>query len=212
MTDALAIIRALIQQELRGLQLGDIAEVTSVFPHADEGDAHNYECNVKLRGSELELRKVPMATPYIGWVSTPNIGDLVLLTYLGGDANRAIIIGRLYSDEARPPIYDENEYRIEVPHKGKTSITINKDGDLILETGKTKVTLHIDDSIEIVGEKDLKLEVKGNVALKCTDCTIDASGKIDLGTGGSGVITETSHKCYFTGNALVGSKNVKSKD
>lgn len=212
MTDPIAIIRALVKEELRNLQLGDIAVVTSVFPHTDEGDAHNYECNVKLRGSELELRKVPIATPHIGWVNTPTVGDLVLLTYVGGDANRAIVVGRLYSDEARPPVHNENEYRLEVPHKGKTSITINKDGDLILETGKTQVTLHIDDSIEIVSEKDLKLEVKGNVNLKCTDCKIDASGKVELGLGGSGVITETSHKCYFTGNALVGSKNVKSKD
>jgi len=60
----------------------------------------------------------------------------------------------------------------------------------------------------------MKVEVNGNVALKCSDCKIDASGKIELGEGeleGKGVITEDSHKCYFTGAALVGSKNVKAK-
>jgi hypothetical protein len=212
MTDALAIIRALIQEELRQLPLGDIAEITSVFPHADDGDAHNYECNVKLRGSELELRKVPIATPHIGLVSTPAVGDLVLLTYVGGDVNRAIITGRLYSDNARPPLHKESEFCLEVPPKGKTVFSISKEGDVVLSTGKTMITLHLDDSIEIVSEKDVKLDVKGNVEVKCTDCKIDASGKIDLGSGGSGVITETSHKCYFTGNALVGSKNVKAKD
>jgi hypothetical protein len=40
---------------------------------------------------------------------------------------------------------------------------------------------------------------------------VDASGKIDLGTGGSGVITEQSHRCYITGEALKGSKDVKAK-
>ena len=212
MTDALAIIRALIKEELRGLTLGDIAEITSVFPHAEDGDAHNYECNVKLRDSELELRKVPIATPHIGLVSTPAVGDLVVLTYIGGDMNRAVITGRLYSDEARPPLHKDNEYRLEVPPKGKTSIHITNEGSLIFTTGKTTMTFLVDDSISIVSEKDLKLEVKGNVELKCTDCKIDASGNVELGSGGSGVITETSHKCYFTGNALVGSKTVKSKD
>ncbi len=55
------------------------------------------------------------------------------------------------------------------------------------------------------------MEIKGNVNLKCADCKIDASGKIELGSGGTGVITEASHKCYFTGAPLVSSKNVTAK-
>ena len=47
--------------------------------------------------------------------------------------------------------------------------------------------------------------------LTCVDCEIDASGKVDLGTGGAGVITEATHHCYFTGAPLVGSKDVKAK-
>jgi phage baseplate assembly protein gpV len=213
MNDPVAIIRAIIKEELRGLRLGDIAVVTSVFPHTDESDANNYECNVKLRESNLELRKVPIATPHIGCVSTPQVDDLVLLSYVGGDPNRAVVVGRLYSDKARPPVHDEKEWRVEAPFKGKTSLAIGKDGALELTAGKTRIVLHEDDKIEIFANAELTIEVKeGNVNLKCTDCKIDASGNIDLGDSGSGVITENSHKCYFTGNALVGSKTVKAKD
>lgn len=211
MNDPVSIIRAIIREELRSLRLGDIAVVTSVFPHAGDGDAHNYECNVKLREGELELRKVPIATPHIGMVSPPAVGDLVLLSYVGGDPNRAVVVGRLYSDENRTPLHEENEWRVEAPLQGKSSLAIDKNGALVLTAGKTVVTLRQDDSLEIIAEKDLNIEVKGNVNLKCTDCKVDASGDVELGSGGSGIITEKTHKCYFTGNALVGSKTVKAK-
>jgi phage baseplate assembly protein gpV len=211
MNDPIAIIRAVVRDELRALRLGDIAVVTSVFPHAGEGDTYNHYCNVKLRESDLELRKVPIATPHVGMVSAPAVGDLVLLSYVGGDANRAVIVGRLYSDQARPPLHDENEWRIEAPLHGQTSLAIDKQGALVLTTGKTVLTMHRDDRVEIAGETDLQITVKGNVKLKCVDCEIDAKGKVDLGLGGGGVITDISHKCYFTGAPLVGSTTVKAK-
>jgi phage baseplate assembly protein gpV len=211
MNDPIAIIRAVVREELRALRLGDIAVVTSVFPHAADADTCNHYCNVKLREGDLELRKVPIATPHVGMVSAPAVGDLVLLSYVGGDANRAVIVGRLYSDQARPPLHEENEWRIEAPLHGKTSLAIDKEGALVLTTGKTVLKLRQDDSVEISGETDLKISVRGHVQLQCSDCTLDASGKIDLGLGGGGVITDMSHKCYFTGAPLVGSQSVKAK-
>ena len=210
MSDPVSIIRAIVRDELKSLRLGDIGVVTSIFPHAD-GDNNNYECNVKLRDGELELRKVPMTSPHIGMVSTPRVGDLVMISYIGGDPNAAVITGRFYSDKANPPVHEKDEWRIEAPYKGKTSIAIDKDESVVLTSGKTVITLKKDDLIQITGETDLKIEVKGNTEIKCTDCKINASGAINLGEGGKGVITEESHKCYFTGKALKGSSNVKAK-
>lgn len=209
--DIVNIIRAIIRDELKSVRLGDIAVVTSIFPHAGDSDGANYECNVKLREGELELRKVPMLTPHIGLVSTPRVGDLVHVSYVGGDANRPIITGRLYSDEANPPLHEENEWKIEAPFQGDTSIVIDKDESIVFTTGKTSITIKKDDVIEVLGETNMNIEVKGNVELKCSDCTIDASGNIDLGSGGGGVITDKTHKCYFTGAPLVGSQSVKAK-
>lgn len=210
MGDILGIIRAVVRDELKSLRLGDLAIVTSVFPH-EEGDEHNYECSVKLREYDLELRKVPMVTPHIGMVSVPREGDLVLVSYVGGDANRPIITGRLYSDAASPPEHAEGEWRVASPFDGETNLAIDKDESIVLTAGKTVMTLLKDGSVELAGEEDLKIEVKGNVALTCEDCTIDASGDINLGEGGDPVITEGSHRCYFSGAALVGSSSVKAK-
>jgi hypothetical protein len=210
MTDLVTIIRAIVRDELKALRLGDIGVVTSSFPHED-GDEHNHECNVRLREGELELRKVPIATPHLGMVSAPKAGDLVLVSYVGGDPNRPIVVGRLYSADNNPPVHAADEWRVESPLKGEASIAIDKDASVIITAGDTIVTVKKSDSVEIKSPKDLKIEVDGNVDVKCKDAKIDASGNIDLGTGGGGVITTKSHKCYFTGAALIGSETVKAK-
>lgn len=206
----MSILRAVVRDELRSLRLGDLAVVTAIAPHSGDGDPNNHQCDVKLREGDLELKKVPIATPHVGMVSPPAVGDLVLLTYVGGDPNRAVVVGRLYTDEARPPVHEETEWVVESP-PGGTSIAIRKDGSAVVKAGKTVLTLEKDGAVSLQGEADLKVEVKGNVQLKCGDCKVDASGNVELGSGGSGVITEQSHKCYFTGAPLVGSKTVKAK-
>jgi hypothetical protein len=210
MSDLIHILRAVIRDELKTLRLGDIGVVTAAMPHAD-GDTHNYECNVKLRELDLELRNVPIATPHIGMASAPRENDLVFVSYVGGDPNRPVVVGRLYSDKASPPIHAEKEWRVESPLAGETSLAIDKDGSVVIKAGDNLITIKKSDTIEITAAADLKIEVKGNVDLKCTDCKIDASGNVDLGTGGGGVITDKTHKCYFTGAPLVGSATVKAK-
>lgn len=227
MKDPIAIIRAVVRDELKTLRLGDIGVVTSVFPHKEGSDAHNHACNVKLRESDLELRQVPIATPHVGMVSAPEVGDLVLLSYVGGDANRAVVVGRLYSEKARPPVHEEGEWRVVSPLKGETAIAIDKEQSFVITAGKTVLTFKKDGAIEVQGETDLQIKVKGKVNLEgeadlaikvtgkvdleCKDCNVKASGNINLGEGGAGVITEASHKCYFTGKPLVPSKTVKAK-
>lgn len=210
MSDLIHILRAVIRDELKALRLGDIGVVTAAMPH-EGGDTHNYECNVKLRELDLELRNVPIATPHIGMASAPRENDLVFVSYVGGDPNRPVVVGRLYSDQANPPVHAEGEWRVESPLAGETSLTLDKDGSVVIKAGDNLITIKKSDVIEIKAAADLKLEVTGNVDLKCTDCKIDASGNIDLGTGGGGVITTQSHKCYFTGAPLVGSQTVKAK-
>lgn len=218
MSALIEILRALVRDELRALRLGDVGQVTEVFPHAD-GDDHNYECSVQLRGSELILQKVPMCAPHLGMGSAPAVGELVLVTYVGGDPNRPIVVGRLYSDAVNPPIHEEGEWWVKAPWDGETSFSLRKDGAVIVETGKTRVSVRKDGNVEIEGEADLSVKLKGNATIEadgnlevtCADATIKASGNIMLGDSGGGVITTESHKCYITGAPLVGSKTVTAK-
>jgi phage baseplate assembly protein gpV len=209
--DPVSIIRSIVRDELRSLRLADIGVVTSAFPHTDASDANNFECNVQLREGSLELRKVPICTPHIGMASAPQAGELVLLSYVDGDPNRAVVVGRLYSEKANPPLHEAKEWRLAAPFDGKTSIAIDKDESVVITAGDTVVTVKKDGNLEVKGKSDLTIEVEGNVSVKCKDCKIDASGNIDLGDSGSGVITEQSHKCYFTGKSLIPSQTVKAK-
>ncbi len=210
MNDLIDVLRAVVRAELEILKLADLGVVTSVYPHA-EGDTHNHECNVQLRESDLELRQVPIATPHVGMVSAPRVGDLVLVHYVGGDPNRAVVTGRLYSNEANPPEHLEDEFVLQAPFEGDTSIKIDADHSVIVTTGANVVTIFKDGNIDVSGEGDLTVSVAGNVELSCTDCTIDASGEVNLGTGGDPIITEGSHRCYYTGAPLVGAPKVKAK-
>ena len=162
---------------------------------------------------------MPIATPHVGMVSPPRVGDVVLVTYVDGDVNRPVITGRLYSDEAPPPVHADDELWISMPTEHKTQIALKKDGSVWIAAGKTTVSVARDGAIEVAGETELKIAVKGDakiqadgaVEVTCADAKIKASGNIDLGDGGDGVITAGSHKCYFTGKALIGSASVKAK-
>lgn len=211
MHDPITLLRALIREELTSLALGDIAVVTSVFPHGEASDANNHECTVRLRSTELELRRVPIATPHVGMVSCPAIGDLVLISYVGGDPELPVVIGRLYSEARRPPLHGEREWRLQVPSPDGTCLAIDAEGSFQVKAGKTELTLKKDGAVQLKAEQDLTLEVKGHVTLSCQDCNVKASGSVLLGEGGSGVITEASHKCYFSGAPLRGSQSVKAK-
>jgi phage baseplate assembly protein gpV len=235
MSDMVEIIRKIIQHELSKIRIGELGVVTSIFPHSGESDKDNYECNVKLKNSGLELRKVPIATNHIGTAAVPNVEDLVLVSFVAGDVNQPIVVGRLYNDKDRPPVNNEKEYILESPYKGSTSFKIDTNESIILSAGGTMVTLKKDGDLlvnskakaTITVEGDTALECKGNVTVKsdgkiditansdasiqCVNCKIKASGNIDLGEGGGGVVTNMSHKCFLTGAPPIASVTVKAK-
>jgi hypothetical protein len=114
MRNIVEVVQKIVRHELRKIRMGELGVVTSVFPHTAEDDDNNYECHVKLKdssasGSELELRKVPIATGIIGAAAVPNVGDLVLVSFVRGNVNQPVIIGRLYNDEDRPPLHQSDE-------------------------------------------------------------------------------------------------------
>jgi uncharacterized protein involved in type VI secretion and phage assembly len=109
MTTLLEAIQGIAEHKLNQMLTCEIGQVTSVFPHADDGDFDNYECNVGIAGLDGELRRVPVATPHIGTASIPNVGDLVLVAFVRGDVNQPVVVGRLYNDEDRPPANKPDE-------------------------------------------------------------------------------------------------------
>ena len=163
--DLIAMIQAVVRDELRAFRTAELGVVTKVYAHESDGDLNNYACDVRLRDAELELKRVPVTTNRLGQVAIPNPDDLVLVQYLNGDVQSALITGRLYSGETRPPVAKPHEwvyispdaaesgihrFALELPNANKLHV---KDDEFVLEMGKTKVTITHDGDVEIISPR-----------------------------------------------------------
>jgi phage baseplate assembly protein gpV len=116
MSTIVGMIRDLVRHELQSsVRFAEPGVVEAVYPHAADDDSDNYGCDVRLKNSQLLLKRVPIATGHIGTVAIPNVGDLVILQYWYGDVNQPIVIGRLYTDDDRPPLNKPNEVIFRLP-------------------------------------------------------------------------------------------------
>ncbi len=202
-----ALIQAIVREELNRWHVGDLGVVTSVFPHGAADDRENYECNVLLKNAGLELRKVPIATPTIGAAAVPNVQDLVLVTFVGGDMNQPVIIGRLYNDQQRPPLNKPNEMAFHLPldadddaalklavrsggdHDPKRQIEVAMgtklvarlgDGDPLVSLEGEKVTL------TVAASGDVTIESKGKLAITASSgLELKSDGSVNIEAGGA---------------------------
>ncbi|MDF2629562.1 MAG: Rhs element Vgr protein [Symbiobacteriaceae bacterium] len=207
MSDLVAMIRQIVQHELAQAPAAQIGVVDAIRSHA-EGDTENYACDVRLRGRDLVLTGVPLATPHLGTAAPPAAGDVVLLIYADG---RPVIAGRLYSDHLPAPPYAAGEMvtilppdaspqnRIEIKAKteggrswavtmpDQTSLTV-ADKSIAAEVGGLKLQIDGDGkqiAIETGGAKiiikdggDVEVQANGNLKLS-------ANANIELNAGGN---------------------------
>jgi uncharacterized protein involved in type VI secretion and phage assembly len=118
MSGIVETIQAIVRHELARVRVTDLGVVETVRPHADGGDHDNYGCDVRLKNSGLLLKRVPLATQAIGAVAAPRQGELVMVAYDKGDVNQPVVIGRLYTDDKRPPLNRVGESITRIPLDG----------------------------------------------------------------------------------------------
>lgn len=195
MSDVVALLRQIIQAELDRRLPSHIGVVEAIRPHSADSDAENYGCDVRLRGRDVVLAAVPIATGHLGTVAPPKKGDVVLVSFAGGDFDQPVITGRLYSDALRPPIYDEGQIVTHLPPDAGESDRI----ELALQGGKggsRSVTLTLPSDVTLT-VTDKKVEaVVGPITL-----TIDAdAGEAVLKTSGSTVTVKDGGDVTIEGN------------
>lgn len=185
MDSIVGVIKRIAEHEVQRIHTTEIGIVTAVFPHADASDRDNYQCSIKLKnkklpdGGDFELRRVPVATPYMGLAAIPNVGDLVLVTFAGGDINAPIIIGCLYNDEDRPPANKKQEFLLQHTIKDGPSIKLDDQGKMIVTSKNKKNTLTVEDEKVAVKTQQCNIVIEGAAV------TIDnGSCKIKLEGGG----------------------------
>ena len=188
MSDMVSTIQAIVRQELAQHRFTEMATVIDVMPHREDGDSDNYSCDVRLKNSQLELKRVPVATNHIGTVAIPNVGDLVLLAFDRGDVNQPLILGRLYNDEDRPPLNDSDEVIFRLPLAEPDNNTI-----------KAAIRNHADQS----PPRELIIEMDPKITVRITDGTVRATAGpselfIDQTSASGGQVTVVTGRTKIT--------------
>jgi uncharacterized protein involved in type VI secretion and phage assembly len=170
-------IKGIAENEFKKIRMPELGVVTSIFPHSGASDKDNYECNVRLKRADLELRKVPIATQCIGLVEIPRVGDLVLLAFVNGDINAPIIVGRLYNDEDRPPVNQAEEVvyippyaknpkvrRVYLEFPGGMTLRIT-DEEIDVTAGQTKIIVKLDGDVILESKANINIKADGDASL-----------------------------------------------
>ena len=157
------VIRDIAQMEIKKIHTTELGIVTSVFPHASDSDKDNYECNIRLKDKGVELRKVPVATQQIGFVNILHTGDLVLVSFIGGNINSPIIVGRLYNETDRPPTSEQEEIVYKPPYTKDTNL---RRLNIVLPEGTVNVEFHDDMISVIVGKSSITATDTGEIQIK----------------------------------------------
>ncbi|MEM7038892.1 MAG: phage baseplate assembly protein V [Bacteroidota bacterium] len=193
------IMHKVAARETEKIYTTELGVVVSVFPRESDSDEGNYECTVRLKnrkqpdGSDFELRKVPVATGHMGLVNIPNLNDLVLLSFVGGDINAPVIIGRLYNDEDRPPVNKAGEYILQHNLEKGGTLKIDAEGVVTVTSAeeKSKVTIN-DDEVTLTtadGQITIKMESGGiTIDSGSKDITLKSMGNITAGDAATGQV------------------------
>lgn len=192
MDSIIGIMKKVAEQEAGKIYTTELGVITAVFPGDSAASRDNYQCSVTLKnrkaadGGDFELRKVPVVTPHIGMANIPNVGDLVLLSFISGDINAPIIIGRLYNDEDKPPVNKEGELLLQHNLKNGGSLKLDKSGVLTLSSQKEKTTVTIEDGNVTIATANQQVTVKiedGGVTIDTANkpVTIKSMGEITVG-------------------------------
>lgn len=199
MTDLYDTLQKLVRHELRMRRFAEMGQVQAVYPT----DPGNYDADVVLHATDLVLRHVPVLTPRKGYASLPEVGDLVLVQFMGGDVNRPVIAGTLYNGDDRPPENAENDWvlqlpsgpdaktdglRIELRQSDPIGFSVNLKGskfELVVQDDDPVATLTVaGTTLTIDGSGGVKLEGAADVQIKAAgDLKIEASGSAEIKAG-----------------------------
>ena len=173
-------IRKIVQEELKQVRTADVGVVQERHPHAEDSDKDNYACTVMLRDSGIVLKHVPVATDRIGNACLPEVGNAVLVQFIGGNINAPVISGCLYNDEDRPPVNSDGQSILHLPLGSEEGDAVH----LELKSGDSRgIVLKLGTGLALTAQDDdpvVELTVDGGTA----SLTIARDGAVSLKTDG----------------------------
>jgi hypothetical protein len=200
-TALLATMRALIRAELARTRLPALATVTQVYARTGDSAKDNHQVDLKLIDSGTELSRVPVTVSRPGWSALPEVDDLVVVVFVGGDLNAPIVVGCVYDDQAHPPVAQPHEVVYMPPEPedsgvrrlhvelqngskvtlddetltielGGTSLVMGRDGDVTIKA-KGKIHFESEADVELVAGANLSLEAQQSATAKGMTVTVE---------------------------------------
>ena len=153
---------------------------------------------------------MPMAGKERGWMTIPEIDDEVLVAFVHGDFNHAIVLGSLYNGVDTPPYANEdgdNNLRVFQSRSGHRLTFDDEAGaervELILHNEEIRI---IWDSTEkvlaVYSGKDIVIESKETISMKCKDFILEAEKSISVKSGTTTDI-KTDTSCSVDGGSAL---------
>ncbi len=138
----------------------------------------------------------PLGGKQCGQFFFPNVDDLVVLAYLGGDPHRPMVIGAFWNTEVKPPYVIKDgkvqEFSIKTP-KGTELLFHDEDKkEKVTLTLPSGTTLIIDDEKQAVSLKDKKGENALTMDLKGGNVELKAKTKLTLSAGKTTIVLESA--------------------
>ena len=130
----------------------------------------------------------PMAGASRGWVSLPEIGDEVLVTFMHGSVEHALVVGALYNGVDVPPYQNkdgENNLRMFVSRSGHQMVFDDTDGKerMMFVTSKQKVAVSWNahaKQLSVFCDGDIEIQAKNEVSVKCGECLIQTKENLHV--------------------------------
>jgi len=203
------MIRQVAEREVSSLHLLEYGRVESVNVHGSEDDRVGYTCSVLLvgrtteGGENLKIENVPISTGWTGSINVPYVDDLVLVAFINGDFALPVIIGRMYSREKLPPLFEDGQHLLEISKDPSNLSEVPKldikfvDGDqttinlressIEISVGELKVSLIAGEKIELAaGSTKLVINQDGDVEIETpSNLNIKADSNLDLEASGT---------------------------
>ncbi len=134
---------------------------------------------------------MPMAGQDRGWMTIPEVDDEVLVAFVHGDINHAIVLGSLYNGVDTPPYANddgENNLRVFQSRSGHRVTFDDTSGDERIEvcTNNEEVWIVWDaanSTLAVYAGQDIIIEAGNKIELTCTDFIVDASASVSISAG-----------------------------
>ena len=184
-----------------------------------EGDPQGEErIQVNLMGDDSAPIWARIALPYAGdgcgLVFMPEIGDEVVIGFMGGNPSEAVVVGALHSSGAASPVekaddnnikgvvtregirleFDDDKKHVVIETPGGNRITVSDDegGILLDDQNGNKTTLN-SDGITLDSAKDIVVKAKGDVKVEGTNMNLSANAQFVAKGSGSAEISSSGN-------------------